>query len=476
MGPTSCGASIRGEAPEEYTEADGWRRLQIWGMGIASADITGDGYPEVYLTSQGDNKLQTLADGPAQPTYEDIALERGATAHRPFTGGDVLPSTAWHAEFGDVNDDGFLDLFVVKGNVEAQEDYAMRDPNNLLLGQADGTFVEGAEEAGIVSFQRGRGGAVVDLNLDGLLDLVVVNRVEPVSLWRNVGAGSADEAEPMGNGSPFVSASRRRTSTPSGRGWRCAWGTARSSTRSRSAAGTPAGSSAGCISVSETPPKARFAFSGPMARSARGWRWTPTVSRSSSAVRRRRRRGTRRRSDDTRDETSRARRRRAAGLRDAGDRAAASRRASMPSGWNACATRMEQRRYDHLVVWADREHSANLAYLTGFDPRFEEAVLVVSPGGDPALLVGNENLATAEAAPLPLRCVRFQDLSLPGQPRDGSLPLPEILAAEGIGVWEQRGCRRLEDVRRPGHDGSAIVPRRRAAPDDGPDGCRRERH
>jgi enediyne biosynthesis protein E4 len=188
----------RGEAPEEYTEADGWRRLQIWGMGIASADITGDGYPEVYLTSQGDNKLQTLADGPAQPTYEDIALERGATAHRPFTGGDMLPSTAWHAEFGDVNDDGFLDLFVVKGNVEAQEDYAMRDPNNLLLGQAGGTFVEGAEEAGIVSFRRGRGGAVVDLNLDGLLDLVVVNRIEPVSLWRNVGAGSADEAQPMG--------------------------------------------------------------------------------------------------------------------------------------------------------------------------------------------------------------------------------------------------------------------------------------
>ena len=36
-------------------------------MGIASQDLTGDGYPEVYLTSQGDNKLQTLADGPARP-------------------------------------------------------------------------------------------------------------------------------------------------------------------------------------------------------------------------------------------------------------------------------------------------------------------------------------------------------------------------------------------------------------------------
>ena len=46
-------------------------------MGIASQDLTGDAYPEVYLTSQGDNKLQTLADGAARPTYEDIALRRG---------------------------------------------------------------------------------------------------------------------------------------------------------------------------------------------------------------------------------------------------------------------------------------------------------------------------------------------------------------------------------------------------------------
>ena len=40
---------------------------------------------------------------------------------------------------------------------------------------------------------------------------------------------------------------------------------------------------------------------------------------------------------------------------------------------------METRGYDHIVVWGDREHSANIAYLTGFDPRFEEAVLIVGP-------------------------------------------------------------------------------------------------
>ena len=64
---------------------------------------------------------------------------------------------------------------------------------------------------------------------------------------------------------------------------------------------------------------------------------------------------------------------------------------------------MDARGYDHLVVWADREHSANLAYLSGFDPRFEEALLVVGPTGDPAVLVGNECEGMAAAAPLPMR-------------------------------------------------------------------------
>jgi enediyne biosynthesis protein E4 len=188
-----------GEPPREYTEADGWRPLQIWGMGIASRDLTGDGHPEVFLTSQGDNKLQTLENGPTQPTYKDMALKAGVTAHRPHAGGDALPSTAWHAEFEDVNNDGLVDLFVTKGNVEAQLDHAMRDPNNLLIGQPDDTFMESAEVAGIVAYERARGAAVVDLDLDGMLDLVVVNREANVTLWRNVGSGDAARPEPMGN-------------------------------------------------------------------------------------------------------------------------------------------------------------------------------------------------------------------------------------------------------------------------------------
>lgn len=175
------------ESPQPYDQDDGWQSMQIWGMGIASQDVTGDGLPEIFLTSQGDNKLQTLSGDASSPSYEDLALALGVTAHRPFMGDTNRPSTAWHPEFGDVNNDGFTDLFVSKGNVDAQTEFAMQDPNNLLLGQPDGTFDEAAPESGLLDYSLSRGGAVTDLNRDGLLDLVVVERQEPVRIWRNTG-------------------------------------------------------------------------------------------------------------------------------------------------------------------------------------------------------------------------------------------------------------------------------------------------
>ena len=101
--------------------------------------------------------------------------------------------------------------------------------------------------------------------------------------------------------------------------------------------------------------------------------------------------------------------------------------------------RADARGHDLVVVYADREHSANLAYLTGFDPRFEEALLVVGPSGDPAILVGNECWGIAGVAPLTMRRHRFQDFSLPQQPRDRSKPLAEILREEGIGRGSRVG-------------------------------------
>ena len=176
--------------PRLYTEAEGWARLRIWGMGIATDDLDGDGLPEYFLTSMADNKLQkAVAQEPLVPKFADIAFKRGVTAHRPFMGEDLNPSTAWHAQFGDVNNDGLADLFVAKGNVDRMPDFALHDPNNLMLQQADGTFVEVADKAGVASMRSARGGQLVDLNRDGLLDLVVVNRREGAQVWRNTTAG-----------------------------------------------------------------------------------------------------------------------------------------------------------------------------------------------------------------------------------------------------------------------------------------------
>ena len=188
-----------GAAPVLYGPAQGWKPLQIWGMGIASHDLDGDGKPELFLTSMSDNKLQKLEPGATGPRYADIAYKTGVTAHRPYAGGDVHPSTAWHAQFADVNHDGLADLFIVKGNVGQMPDFATLDPNNLLLQKPDGSFVEAGLQAGVASVHRGRGGMLADLNGDGLLDMLVVNRWEKAQLWRNVGTGTAEKPLPMGH-------------------------------------------------------------------------------------------------------------------------------------------------------------------------------------------------------------------------------------------------------------------------------------
>jgi enediyne biosynthesis protein E4 len=191
---------VPGQAPSEYTAADGWSTVRVQGMGIASYDLTGDGRPEIYLTSEDDSKLQTLAadaatSGATKPAYVDIGLARRVNVTQPFTGPDIhLGSTAWQPIFADVNDDGRIDLFVSKGNVRGQLDHAMADPSNLLLGLSDGTFAEAADKARIVTFDKSRGAALVDFNLDGRLDLVLAKYGAPVQLWRNAGPVAPDGA------------------------------------------------------------------------------------------------------------------------------------------------------------------------------------------------------------------------------------------------------------------------------------------
>jgi hypothetical protein len=94
---------------------------------------------------------------------------------------------------------------------------------------------------------------------------------------------------------------------------------------------------------------------------------------------------------------------------------------------------------DALLVYGDREHFANIAYLTGYDPRFEEALLILAPGHAPSLLVGNEGMAYAALSSVPMERVLYQSFSLPGQPRGESKPLATILREAGVGAGAKVG-------------------------------------
>ncbi len=95
--------------------------------------------------------------------------------------------------------------------------------------------------------------------------------------------------------------------------------------------------------------------------------------------------------------------------------------------------------YDALIVYGDREHAANVAYLTGYDPRFEETLLILRGGQRPVLLLGNEGMSYSAVSPVDLERVLYQTFSLLGQPRGESPPLIDILEAARLEHGQRLG-------------------------------------
>jgi hypothetical protein len=102
--------------------------------------------------------------------------------------------------------------------------------------------------------------------------------------------------------------------------------------------------------------------------------------------------------------------------------------------------------YDVFVVYGDREHFANLTYLTGYDPRFEEALLILNIREQnrqkPILLVGNEGIGYVNISPIrsELEVTLFQSFSLLGQDRSRSPKLRSILQSAGVSAGTHVGC------------------------------------
>lgn len=97
-----------------------------------------------------------------------------------------------------------------------------------------------------------------------------------------------------------------------------------------------------------------------------------------------------------------------------------------------CADAYQAAQCDWFVVYGDREHFANIHYLSGFDPRFEEALLILGPKNSKYILVGNEGLDYSVEVHNGAEVILYQTFGLMGQDRTINPRLDKILLEIGI--------------------------------------------
>jgi hypothetical protein len=179
-----------------------------WGVGVAIADYDNDGWPDIYVSNFGKNRLyHNNHDG----TFTDVAEKAGVTLGNWSTG----------ATWGDYDGDGRLDLFVPgyihydMANPPASGSKAVAysfcqfrgenvmcgprglkgEPDHLFHNNGDGTFTDVSEKAGVADKNGyyGLSSAFVDVNNDGKPDLVVADDSTPNYLYLNKGDGTFED-------------------------------------------------------------------------------------------------------------------------------------------------------------------------------------------------------------------------------------------------------------------------------------------
>ena len=179
-----------------------------WGFGVAVGDYDNDGWPDLYVTNFGENRLyHNNHDG----TFTDVAKKAGVALGNWSTG----------ATFGDYDGDGKLDLFV-PGYVHYDIDHPpvpgssvvafstcefrgikvmcgprglKGEPDHLFHNNGDGTFTDVSEKAGVSDGNGYYGLTAIfaDLNNDGRVDLIVANDSTPNYLYLNKKNGTFED-------------------------------------------------------------------------------------------------------------------------------------------------------------------------------------------------------------------------------------------------------------------------------------------
>lgn len=179
-----------------------------WGFGVAVGDYDNDGWPDIYVTNFGKNRLyHNNHDG----TFTDVADKAGVALGNWSTG----------PTFGDYDRDGFLDLFV-PGYVHYDLDHPpipgssavkfptcefrginvmcgprglQGEPDHLFHNNGNGTFTEVSKKAGVSdpNDYYGLTAVFADINNDGRPDLMVADDSTPNYLYVNKGDGTFED-------------------------------------------------------------------------------------------------------------------------------------------------------------------------------------------------------------------------------------------------------------------------------------------
>ncbi|AKS43307.1 CRTAC1 family protein [Wenzhouxiangella marina] len=176
---------------EDRSEAAGFRAFG-YGMGVATGDVTGNGFPDLYLTHYGPNQLwRNNGDG----SFTDITADSGTAD----------PGFGASATISDLNGDGRLDLFVtnyVEHDPErnpsclaanTRRDYcgpAVFPPQSdrLFINRGDGRFEDRTDQGLIDNVAlHGLGVVALDMDEDGAVDVFVANDGTANQFWKNLG-------------------------------------------------------------------------------------------------------------------------------------------------------------------------------------------------------------------------------------------------------------------------------------------------
>ena len=156
------------------------------GMGTAFGDLDNDGWLDLIVTNYQD-QANTLYHNDQNGFFTDVS-----TVSK--TGAVSFPYLGWAAEFIDYDNDGWQDIFVANGHVHDNLEeigqagtYGQR--NLLFRNTCDNTFTEISNQlgAGMHLKDVSRGGAFADYDLDGDIDILVTNSNSPPRLLRNDG-------------------------------------------------------------------------------------------------------------------------------------------------------------------------------------------------------------------------------------------------------------------------------------------------